>query len=168
MKDIILATMAVLPLVLLGLCVALAVRNRGLTFLANGVADGTHKASLTLLSSAAVGTRNLVGAIGADAAHVAVAGASDVPLGLITDEAAAAEEPVNVELFGVGERTLVGVASAAIALGAFVVPAANGKLRTLPTAAGTYHIVGRAIAAASGDNDTFEFVPCFPIQRVVS
>jgi hypothetical protein len=159
-----LALMAVLAL--LATCVWLAKRNP-LTFLAN-IADGTHENGLTKLVDAAITTRNLVVKIGTDANHVALAGVSDIPLGVATDEAAAAEDPVNVAHFGATTGTLLGVASAAIAAGDLVVAAASGKLRTLPTAAGTYHIVGRAIYAATGDGDTFEFAPTFPIQRVVA
>jgi len=159
-----LALMAVLAL--LATCVRLAKRNP-LTFLAN-IADGTHENGITKLADAAITTRFLAVKIGTDANHVDLAGVSDIPLGIATDEASAAEEPVNVAPFGASTGTLLGVASAAIAAGALVVPAASGKLRTLPTAAGTYHIVGRALLAAGADGDTFEFVPSFPVQRVVA
>ena len=152
---------------LLATCVWLAKRNSGLTFLAN-IAEGTHKHAVTRLADAAISARNLLVKIGSDAAHVALAGTSDIPLGVATDEPAAAEDATNVELLGAGDRTLLGVASAAIAAGDLVVPAANGKLRTLPTGAGTYYIVGRALGAASADGDTVEFVPAFPVQRVVA
>lgn len=158
--------MAVSLLALLATCVWLAKRN-SLTFLAN-VAEGTHENALTRLADAALGTRFLLVKIGSDANHVAVCGVDDIPLGIATDEPAAAEDPVNVELLGVGERTLLGVASAAIAAGDLVVAAASGKLRTLPVAAGTYYIMGRALGAAGADGDTIEFVPSFPVQRVVT
>lgn len=153
-------------LALLATCVWLVGRNP-VTFLAN-VAEGTHAGSITKLADAAITTRNLLVKIGTDAGHVALAGVSDIPLGVATDEPAAAEDPVNVALLGAHAGTLLGVASAAITAGDLVVAAANGKLRTLPTSAGTYHIVGRAIAAAGADGDTIEFVPSFPVQRVVS
>jgi len=60
------------------------------------------------------------------------------------------------------------VASAAITAGDLVSGAANGKLRTLPTSAGTYYVLGRALNAASADGDSVEFVPSFPVQRVVA
>lgn len=159
-----LALIAVLAL--LATCVWLVGRN-GLTFLAN-VAEGTHAGSITKLADAAITTRHLLVKIGSDSGHVALAGVSDIPLGVATDEPAAAEDPVNVALLGVTESTLLGVASAAITAGDLLVPAANGKLRTLPGTTGTYNIVGRAITAAGADGDTIEFVPSFPIQRVVA
>lgn len=166
MKFISLLIMAVSLLALLATCVWLAKRN-SLTLLAN-VAEGTHQNALTRLADAALATRFLLVKIGSDANHVAACGVGDIPLGIATDEPAAAEDPVNVELLGVGERTLLGVASAAIAAGDLVVAAASGKLRTLPTAAGTYYIMGRALGAAGADGDTIEFVPSFPVQRVVA
>lgn len=159
-----LALMAVLAL--LATCVWLAKRNP-LTFLAN-VGEGTHTGNITKLADAAITTRHLVVKIGTDAAHVALAGVSDIPLGVATDEPAAAEDPVNVALLGAGDSTLLGVASAAITAGDLLAPAASGKLRTLPATTGTYYIVGRAITAAGADGDTIEFVPSFPVQRVVA
>lgn len=158
--------MAVSLPALLATCVWLAKRNP-LTFLAN-VAEGTHENALTRLADAAITARFLLVKIGSDAAHVALAGVSDIPLGIATDEPAAAEDAVNVEVLGIGERTLLGVASAAIAAGDLLVPAANGKLRALPTSAGSYYVIGRALAAASADGDKVEFVPSFPVLRVVA
>jgi hypothetical protein len=159
-----LALMAVLAL--LATCVWLAKRNP-LTFLAN-VAEGTHAHGITKLADAAITTRHLLVKIGTDIGHVALAGVSDIPLGVATDEPAAAEDPVNVALLGAGDSTLLGVASAAITAGDLLAPAASGKLRTLPATTGTYYIVGRAITAAGADGDTIEFVPSFPVQRVVA
>jgi hypothetical protein len=152
---------------LLATCMWLAKRNHGVTYLAN-IAEGTHANSIARLTDSAVGSRYLLAKVGTDAAHADLAGASDIPLGVFTDEATTAESPLTIELFGVGERTLLGVASAAIAAGALLVPAAGGKLRTLPTASGTYYIVGRSLGVASADGDTVEFVPSFPVQRVIS
>jgi len=64
------------------------------------------------------------------------------------------------------------VASAAIAEGDLVVmadvtTAANkGKIRTLPTAVGTYYIVGKALEAATADGDIIE-VMLLPAERRV-
>jgi hypothetical protein len=132
------------------------------------IAEGFQPARLTYRADAVIATRNLVGKIGSDAAHVAVCGDADIPLGMITDQAPAIDDGVSVTLFGPNNECCLGIASAQILAGAFVVPAANGKLRTLPAAAGTYWIVGRALKTAAADNDDVEFIPCFPIQRVVS
>lgn len=146
----------------------IASRPRGAQFtpLAN-VAEGFQPAAKTYLADAAIATRHLLAKIGSDASHVALAGVGDIPLGFVTDEAAAAEDPVNVRLLGLHQEGAIGIASAAIAAGDLLVPAANGKLRTLPAAAGTYYITGRALKAAAADGDQVELVPCFPVQRVV-
>jgi hypothetical protein len=132
------------------------------------IAEGTHHGAISKLTDAAISTRYLLAAIGSDIAHIALAGVSDIPLGFITDEASGAEEWVNVNLLGSTCNTQLGIASAAITAGAYVVAAANGKLRTLPTATCTYYIVGRALSAASADGDVIEVDPCLPVQRVVA
>ncbi|MDP2226992.1 MAG: DUF2190 family protein [Moraxellaceae bacterium] len=142
-------------------------RGRQLRPLAN-IGEGRWPGGKAYLTDAAVATRYLLGKIGTDASHIALAGTADIPLGVITDEASAAEESVHVEFFGAGFQTRLFVASAAIAAGDLLVSAANGKVRTLPVAAGTYHIIGRAIKAAAADGDQVEAVGSFPIQRVVA
>ncbi|MES2692782.1 MAG: capsid cement protein [Verrucomicrobiota bacterium] len=143
-------------------------RPRGARFtpLAN-IAEGFAPSTKTYLADAAISTRFLVGKIGTDASHVALAGVSDIPLGIIADEAAAAEDAVMVRLLGVQNEGGIAIASAAITAGDLLVPAANGKVRTLPGTSGTYYILGRAIKAAGADGDQVEFVPSFPMQRVV-
>lgn len=132
------------------------------------IADGTHERAITRLTDAAITTRFLLGKIGSDANHVAACGVADIPLGVITDEANAAEDPVAVALFGATNETRKAVASAAIAAGDFIVSAASGKVRTLPGAAGTYYIIGMALVAATADGDVIEFDSCVPVQRVVA
>lgn len=127
-----------------------------------------HVGSFTKRTDAAHALRYLLVKQGTDAAHVAIAGAADIPYGVATDEASAAEELVSVAILGAQDKTLPMVASAAIAADAFVVSAANGKIRTLPVAAGTYYIIGRALEAAGADEDVIEIASCFPIQRVVT
>ncbi|HEY0966938.1 MAG TPA: capsid cement protein [Opitutaceae bacterium] len=141
--------------------------GRALTFLAN-VAEGFQPAKMTFLADAAISTRYLLVKPGSDSSHVALCGTGDIPLGIATDEPSAAEEGVSVNLLGVQSECQIGVASAEILAGALIVSAASGKLRTLPTANGTYYIIGRALKTAAGDGDLVEFVPCFPTQRVVA
>jgi len=127
----------------------------------------THEIAKTYLTDAAVATRYLLGKIGTDAAHVAACGASDIPIGVITDEAAAAEEEKAVELLGISNRTLPMVASEAITAGEAVYTAAAGKVQDLPTGAGTYYLVGYALTAAAADLDVIEVLHCAPIATVV-
>jgi hypothetical protein len=132
------------------------------------IAEGTYEGKITKKTDAAITTRYLLAKIGTDAAHVDLCGVGDIPLGVITDEASAAEELVNVNLFGSQCQTQLGVASAAIAAGAFIVAAASGKVRTLPAAAGTYYIIGRALNAPGADGDICEFDPIPCVQRIVT
>lgn len=163
---LILATLFVAALLLVGWT---ASRPRGRQFVPLGnVAEGFHPAVKTYFTDAAVATRYLLGKIGTDSSHVALAGVGDIPLGIISDEAAAAEDAVAVQLFGLHKEGALAVASAAIAAGAFIVAAADGKVRTLPATTGTYYIIGRALKAAAADGDPLEFTPCFPVQRVVA
>ena len=140
-------------------------RYRSMLACAN-IAAGTHEGAITKLADAAITTRFLLVTFGTDAAHIAVNGASDNPLGVCTDEAAAAEEPVNVALLGAGAQTVKMVASEAVDAGEEVYSAASGKVSDLPTAAGTYYRVGKALDEATADGDEIEVDP-YPPQAVV-
>lgn len=163
------------PLIPAAICVAAvavvattpAVKRRGLVSAIN-IAEGTHKNAKTYKADAAVTTRYLLAKIGSDAAHSAACGASDIPIGFMQDEAAAAEDLIAVELLGISNRTLLGVASEAITAGEAVYTAAGGKLQDLPAGAGTYYKVGHALTAASADGDLIEIQHCAPIATVVS
>ena len=92
---------------------------------------------------------------------------TDIPLGICTDEAAAAEDLVNVALLGAAPGTLKAVAKSAITMGDFIQSNGDGKVITLKATTGTWYIIGRALQAAAADGDIIEFDPCLPIQRVV-
>lgn len=133
------------------------------------IAEGTYSTgNMSRLADAALSTRHLVVKIGSDINHVAVAGTADIALGVVNDAAEAAEDPVNVQILGRAEGTILMVASAAITAGDMVVTAASGKIRTLPGTTGTYYIIGRALEAAAADGDVINVAHCFPIQRVVA
>lgn len=153
---------------ILALCSWVASRPRGRQFtpLAN-VADGFQPAVQTRLCDAALASRYLLLKIGSDANHVAACGVGDIPVGFGLDTTDAAEDSVAVSKFGLQTEGALGVASGAIAAGDLLVPGANGTVRTLPVAAGTYYIIGRATKAAA-DTDQVEYTPSFPIQRVVA
>lgn len=128
---------------------------------------GSHAGAITKLSAAAIGTRFLVGKFGADADHVAICGAGDLPLGIITDEAAGAEEVVSVAFLGAQSRTLAAVASEAIAITDELYTAANGQVQNLPAVDGTYYKIGQPLTAA-GAGEVVEFVPCYPVKVVIA
>ncbi len=129
---------------------------------------GTHFGSITRLTDAAVSTRFLLGRAGSDEAHVALCGASNVPLGVIDDTASAAGEDVAVQLLGSAGCTLRMVSAAAISAGSLVYAAANGKVSVLPSSAGTYYCVGLALIPATGADELIEVDPCVPVRTVVA
>lgn len=143
------------------------VRSRsGVIRLAN-IAEGRHSTgNLSKKADAVIATRYLLVKFGTDVDHIALAGAADIPLGVCTDLAEAIEDPVNVHLLGSAPGTQFMVASAAIALGDFLQPAANGQVATLTAAAGTHYNVGRALNAAGAQGDLVE-VDC-TLQKIIS
>lgn len=117
----------------------------------------TGGGSKTYLASAAITTRFIFVEFGADARHISVCnGTTDKPIGVCTDEAAAAEDPVNVQLLGSSKSTLKVTAAGVIALGDYIATTAAGKAQT---AVGTQYVVGRALQAAAADGDVIEFDP---------
>jgi hypothetical protein len=98
---------------------------------------------------------------GSDSDHVVVATATDSPYGVVTDEATAAEDPVNVAFLASANGTLKAVndGTGALAFGDYLVPAAAGKVKKLAAGAGNYYIVGTCLQASTGDGDVFEFLP---------
>ena len=136
-----------------------------LTPLAN-IGEGIWKGRKTFLTSGPIAERYLLGALGADPAHIIVAGANDVPIGVITDEASGAEAPLNVNLLGSTCETQLMVAAVPINAGDFLVPAANGRVQPMPAAAGKYNVVGRALTTAPAAGETVSADP-MPHQRTV-
>jgi len=136
--------------------------------MANEIAPGKHHGSISFLTDSAVSTRNLLCKQGSDSSHVAISGAGDFPRGVMTDEASAAEIPIAVDCFGINPSTKIVVASGVIAANAELVPAANGKVQALPTAPGTYRVVGVSLKGASADGEEMEIIPCYPTPRTVT
>lgn len=167
----IIASLLIAALVVLAVCfVSYAKRHNDSVFFAN-IAEGTHVGSIPRRADGAYG-RYLFVKPGSDANHVALAGVTDAGLGVIDDESTAAEDLLNVQLLGSSKETLLVQPSAAINAGDYVVPAANGQARTLPVAAGTYYIHGRAVNTVTGSyastGQLVEIDPCVPVQRIVT
>jgi hypothetical protein len=128
------------------------------------------KGRTTRLADASFTARYLLCKAGSDVSHIAICTASDVPLGVVPDMTPTQDTanselsyPLPVNLLGLNEDTERMIASAAIAVDAFVVPAAAGQIKTLPTSGGgTTYIVGRALTAAAAANDQVNVLPCFP------
>ena len=130
------------------------------------IAEGTHEGGITKFVDAAIVERWLLGKIGSASDRVAVCGAADTPIGVISDEAAAVGDAVSVSLLGSSRGTVRMVASAAIVQGALLEPAASGRVQTLGAGAGTHHVVGRALDAATAAGDVIEVDP-FYFLRVI-
>lgn len=121
----------------------------------------------TKLCDEAIGRRTLV-TFGSDADHIKVCDAADIPLGATEESSSsAAEERVAFGQFGLVHEEMEAVASGAIDDGDLLVPADNGLVKVLPEDPGTYYIIGRAKGGVA-DAKPVVFIPCFPIQRVVS
>ena len=125
--------------------------------------DGYHMGGrFTATASGAITEKTLV-----KMSSTGVVAANDgVPCGVATSDADDTYE-VGVQALGGADRTVKMIASAAVAAGAIVI-ADSTKVKTLPTAGGTYYIVGQAITAAAADGDELEVAPCPPIKIVVT
>jgi len=135
---------------------------------ANVFTDGTHEAALTRLTDAAITTRGLLYKKGTDDNHVAICAATaDCPLGVIDDEADAAEKEIAVLILGKGPTKRM-IASEAIAVGDALFTTTTGKVQNFPGAGvATYWQVGVALTAASGDGVLVEVADCVPVKLAV-
>jgi hypothetical protein len=132
----------------------------------NALGDGTH-CVLSLKADAVIATKFLLMKRGTDANHAAVcAAASDEPLGLCTDEAAAAEDSIAVKLLGIVKETVLMVAQGNIAADVDVYSYGDGTITVEPTAAGTFWKVGKSRTAGSAALE-MEVEPCRPDKLIV-
>jgi len=129
----------------------------------------TPKGRGTRLADASFTARYLLAKAGTDASHIGICGLTDKPFAVVPDMTSVADQaasdlsyPLPVSILGLNEDTERMVASAAISIDDLVVPAASGKIKTLPTTAGTYWVVGKAVTAAAANNDLVEVAPSFP------
>ena len=133
------------------------------------IVNTTPKGRATAIADAAFTSRYLIAKRGAQSYSVAIAGAGDIPYGVVPDmtpttDAGDLSYPLPVNILGLNEDTERMVASAAIAIDAMLTTAANGQVQTVPVAAGTYWVLGKAKTAAVAQNDQVEVIPCFPYQ----
>lgn len=145
---------------------ARATRGHTRTVRLANIGEGTHDGNITKAADAPITERFLLGKIGSAADRVALCGAGDTPIGVITDEAAAVGDLVNVSLLGSSRGTVRMVAASALAQGATLETTASGRVQTLVTSAGTHHLVGRALDAATAAGELIEVDP-FYFHRVI-
>ncbi|MDR3143894.1 MAG: hypothetical protein LBT64_00115 [Puniceicoccales bacterium] len=139
----------------------------------SNAAIGTHDCNITKRAEEAIPTKYLLGKFGTLPSDVGICGALDIPIGVITDEAAAPSAQsekaiVNVALLG-SPTTLRVVAGAPVEAGDVLVVAGAGKVKPLPDAqtdSQTYGMVGIAMTGAVADG-LVEFMSCVPQRYTV-
>ncbi len=130
------------------------------------VAQGTHAGYVTATAASAFSGKYLLAKANATAGEVDPCGAGDCPVGVATDEADIGD-PLALKILGVNPQSVLVTASGAIAAGAYLYAAANGKVQGEPTSAGTYYLVGRALTTATGAGDQLEAETCVPVKLIV-
>ncbi len=135
----------------------------------------TPKGRGTRLADASFTARYLIAKQGADVTHIDICGLTDKPFAVVPDmtptaDAAASDlsYPLPVNILGLNEDTERMIASGVVAIDDLVVPAAAGLVKTLPTTAGSYWVVGKAVTASLATGDMIEVTPCFPYQVSVA
>lgn len=132
----------------------------------SNVAEGTHLGgTLTYSASAAISGKYLFGQQTPTQGQIALAGSGNTStgaraIGVITDEASAAGDPVAVSLVGAACGTLKALAGGAISVGDLITADINSRavsFTAMASGAGTFYIYGIALnAAVSGE--CIEFV----------
>ena len=129
--------------------------------------------SLDADANAVVGFRNAVVATGSDDRHFTLpASAAAIPRGVLLNDQVDPGEPGKIRkavaIFGLYPDTLPGVAAGLIAVNAELVAdlATPGRVRALPTAAGTYVVFGRARFAVAAAGDPVSIIHA--VSRVVT
>ncbi|MDD4736635.1 MAG: hypothetical protein PHP44_11090 [Kiritimatiellae bacterium] len=163
---------AMLAMVVGGIFMTALRRKDRMLYASNSFPVGRHDTgNLPRLAEAAITPRYLLGKKGTNPeTQAVVSGASDIPDFVITDEAEIAGDPIGCAALGVASGTIPMVASEAIDIESvhFLVPAANGKVKALPTAAGTYYVIGKPMSSASGDGAALEVAHCSPNPVIVT
>ncbi len=174
LKSFIIATTALAPL-----CLPWTQRRRRhrTGFFAANIAEGTREFD-SLVPDAVVPARYLVVKRGSDAQHFAIAGAGDRPIGVCEDQSSAAgvalpSLALRVSRLGISTRGKKVAINSVVAQDDLLVPAASGYAQTLPTAPGTYWVIGSAEQAGSasgisGTPTVIEFIGCLPYKVTVS
>lgn len=122
------------------------------------IGEGTHEGNVTKKATAAIASRYLIAKFGADIDHIDICTQATVPIGIITDEASAAEGLVNVE-FLIGPQTKKVQAAAALVIGIPVYVLAAGQVGTPAGSSGIAYQVGWTITAAAAQGDIVEIIP---------
>jgi hypothetical protein len=132
----------------------------------------TPKGRASAVADAAFTSRHLIAKRGAQTYSIAIAGAGDIPYGVVPDMTPTTDTdlsyPLPVNILGLNEDTERMIASGAIAIDSLLTSDAGGQVRAVPATAGTYWVLGKAKTAAVAQNDQVEAIPCFPYQVSVA
>lgn len=129
------------------------------------VAVGTHPGRITRTLAASVSERYTLVKSGSATNTVEPCGASDRPLGIVTDSGAVGDA-VNVNLPGTSAQTQLLVAATALTAGDLLYVASGGRAQRLPNTAGTFYEVGIALSSASAAGELVEVATHAPQQLI--
>jgi len=140
----------------------LFIPQRRRTVFANS-AIGTYENRFTAESTSLLSEPYLCVRLTSNPQEVSLCEAADTPIGVAHDVVSTAGDRVAVSLLGCAQSTMIAVADGPIMQGSYLVPAAGGKVRMLPTSAGTYTLLGRALKGTlPGSPVTFDPIPAIP------
>lgn len=171
MNPLILSLLAIVLLLAAALWFTIGRKSRWESFANNAlIVNITAKGRDTVLADASFTSRYLIAKRGSTPGNINICTASDLPLGVVPDMTPTQDQansdlsyPLPIHYFGLNEDTERVIAAAAIAQDAFIVPAAAGQVKTLPTSGGgTTYVIGKANTAAVAQGDQVEMIPCFP------
>ncbi len=135
------------------------------TLILSNVATGIHAGgNITYLASAAISSKYLFGAAASTEGQIALAGSANTSsgkraIGVITDEADAAGDPVNVTILGAAGATMKVTAAESITVGSLLTSnSASKAVKLSGQSAGTYFVYGIALTAAAA-GELVEFAP---------
>lgn len=129
---------------------------------------GTHTSHITKISESEISQKYLLATLGSSADKINICDSGKLPIAIITDEASTGDI-VDIALLGAPD-TLNAVSNGAINAGDILIPAAGGKVQSLPPAGDsdiTYTMVGIALSSTSTNNGVIEFISCVPQQYTV-
>ena len=148
--------------------------SRVMAFLANNaiLVNITPKGRATEVADAAFTSRYLIAKRGAYYYSIAIAGQGDTPYGVVPDMTPTTDTdlsyPLPVHILGLNEDTERMICSGAIAIDQLITTDAGGQVRALPSAAGTYWVLGKAKTSTVAQGDQVEVIPSFPYQATVA
>lgn len=131
-------------------------------------ASGVHASgNITCIATEPLSPRYLFGKLGEKAGTIAKASSADTAIGVITDEAKAATDMVNVQIMGSQCGTMQVLAGCAIKLGEYITCDESGCARPLTgLKSGTYKVYGIALRPAI-QGQTVEFTPTFGFEKTI-